>query len=153
MGGDTKKRIDWDGPASAVIPDASEGLTLRGWAFRQVHSEGESMTEIAKRIGCSWSTLQNALKRIGGVVPATDREAPASVEEPDTEPGAEVAARCNGGAASAEPRFPRHRGEFMLTLDCAIDLVCFCGGEIEAEEAWAFVQGWLARHGLEDEER
>lgn len=62
VAGDKGKRINWDGAASETIPDAQQIATLRDWAAQQIES-GESMAEIAKRIGCSWSTLQNAVKQ------------------------------------------------------------------------------------------
>jgi hypothetical protein len=62
VAGNKGKRINWDGAASETIPDAPQIATLRDWAAQQIES-GESMAEIAKRIGCTWGTLQNAVKQ------------------------------------------------------------------------------------------
>jgi hypothetical protein len=62
VAGDKGKRIKWDEPASETVSESSDVLTLREWAQDEMR-QGLSMNQLVKQIGCSWSTLNNAVKQ------------------------------------------------------------------------------------------
>lgn len=62
MPGDKKKRFNWDEPANMTVKLASDVLTLREWARDEI-AHGVALNHLAGRIGCTWSTLQNAVKQ------------------------------------------------------------------------------------------
>lgn len=61
VAGDKQRRIDWDGPASATLDYAPGAVTLREYA-QNVIAKGYSVSGLARDIGCSWSTLKNAVE-------------------------------------------------------------------------------------------
>lgn len=101
MAGHTGKRINWDGPASETLPEASDLLTLREWLYRKVHNDGWPMAETARHIGCAWSTLQNALERRQCPLPASEELVQNAAEEP---PPAEVTDDVTGGTEAPTTR-------------------------------------------------
>lgn len=192
-------KLNWDGPACAVI-DGADG-TLREWA-KASREDGMSLKRLGEALGTTADNVYQALRKIrdragepvqktrkatsgsceDGTQPAPDpkREIgicwscggkfPADTMHPDGdtlecpdcyrnahEPRVAIPTVSDGVEREStlgpdsepQPSHPVRPGEVMIPLDCARDLVRFCGGEFAAEEngpdeSWGFVCGWLA---------
>jgi Zn finger protein HypA/HybF involved in hydrogenase expression len=168
VAGDTCKRINWDGPASDVMP--GEDGTLREWAAERIAS-GASMAGIAKTIGCTWGTLQNAIGKS-----AETRKEPSGTCAEETQPAAskrEVMGTCwNCNKHVPEPEMFEHDGDLYCpdcyhkahepvavadrvarettlgpdTLEACQAYLRYLGlGEAEASVLPVFIAGYLAR--------
>jgi hypothetical protein len=84
---DRQKRINWDGPASETVDGASRVFSLREWAEAEL--QDTSLAAVAKRIGCSWGSLQSALKKTPAQAGKPTRKATSASCEDETQPEAD----------------------------------------------------------------